>query len=108
VTRVRWQAALVTTLFLAGCSDGGGGLSPSAQRGREIYQAQCAACHHPTDPSKPGSLGPPIKGTPREVLEAKVVRGTYPPGYRPKRDSQVMPPLPALAAEIAPLFDYLK
>jgi len=104
----RWWALVIIAALLTGCSDSGTGLSPSAQRGREIYQAQCSACHHPSNPALPGTLGPPVKGTPREVLEAKVVHGTYPAGYEPKRDSRVMPPLPALAPEIGPLFDYLK
>src|SRR5262245_39368159 len=104
----RWWALVIIAALLTGCSDSGTGLSPSAQRGRAIYQAQCSACHHPSNPALPGTLGPPVTGAPREVLEAKVVHGTYPAGYEPKRDSRVMPPLPALAPEIGPLFDYLK
>ena len=29
-------------------------LSPEAERGRQIYQAQCIACHN-TDPAQPGA-----------------------------------------------------
>jgi mono/diheme cytochrome c family protein len=97
----------VAGLVLVACSDGSS-LSPAAQRGREVYVAQCVACHHPSDPAKPGALGPPIKGTPKPVLEAKVVKGTYPPGYTPKRDSRVMQPMPALAPEIDALAEFLK
>jgi mono/diheme cytochrome c family protein len=94
-------------LLLTACSDGGS-LSPAAQRGREVYLAQCVACHHPSDPAKPGALGPPIKGTPRPILEAKLLKGAYPPGYTPKRDSRVMQPMPALASEIDALAAYLE
>lgn len=78
-----------------------------AQRGRQVYLAQCIACHAP-DPSQPGPLGPPVKGSSRELLEAKVLKGTYPPGYRPKRPTAAMPPQPALAPEIPALAEYLK
>jgi hypothetical protein len=49
-----------------------------------------------------------VKGSPRELLEAKVVNGTYPPGYTPKRPTKVMVPLPAVASEIPALAEYLR
>jgi mono/diheme cytochrome c family protein len=94
-------------VLAGGCSEKPG-LSPSAERGRQIYQSQCTACHHPSDPAKPGALGPEIAGTPRPVLEAKVVQGTYPPGYSPKRSSRIMQPMPALAGDVDALADYLQ
>jgi mono/diheme cytochrome c family protein len=94
-------------LLLAGCSEQPK-LSPQAERGRQAYQAQCVACHHPTDLSKPGAVGPELKGTPRAVLESKVLRGTYPEGYRARRPTNVMPPQPQLAPEIDALAEYLK
>ena len=100
-------AVVAACLAATGCTDPAP-RSASAERGRQVYVAQCTACHHPSDPAKPGALGPPIQGTPREVLEAKVLRGAYPPGYTPKRDSRVMPPMPALTPDIAALADYLK
>jgi hypothetical protein len=42
------------------------------------------------------------------VIESKVVRGTYPPGYTPKRPTTAMPPLPALAPEVPALAEFLK
>jgi mono/diheme cytochrome c family protein len=78
-----------------------------AQRGRQVYLSQCIACHA-TDPSQAGPLGPPVKGSSRELLEAKIVKGTYPPGYRPKRPTAVMPPQSGLAPEIPPLAEFLK
>jgi mono/diheme cytochrome c family protein len=82
-------------------------LDPAAERGRQIYLAQCIACHN-TDPSLPGAVGPEIRGSSRELLEAKVVRGTYPPGYTPKRPTKIMPPQPGLAPDIPDLAAFLK
>ena len=79
----------------------------AAERGRQAYLAQCIACHNP-DPTQPGAVGPPIKGSSRELLEAKVLNGTYPAGYTPKRPTKVMVPIPAAAPEIASLAEYLR
>src|SRR5262249_10917781 len=98
-------ATLLAAAFCAAC--GGPALDPEAERGRQVYLAQCTACHA-TDPAQPGALGPPIKGSPRELLEAKGLRGTYPAGYRPKRATAVMPPQPQIAKDIAVLAAYLK
>ena len=97
--------ACALAVSVAGCARDT--LSPEAERGRQVYLAQCTACHA-TDPAKPGPVGPPIKGSSRELLEAKVLRGTYPPGYRPKRPTAVMPPQPQVAGDIAALTAYLK
>jgi len=78
-----------------------------SSRGKQIYLAQCVACHNP-DPSKAGPLGPPVKGSSRELLEARIVRGTYPPGYKPKSASAVMQPMPHLASAIPDLEAFLK
>ena len=37
-----------------------------------------------------------------------VVKATYPPGYRPKRPTAVMPPQPGVAPEIPALAEFLK
>lgn len=79
----------------------------SAEKGKEVWMAQCIACHNP-DPSKDGPLGPAVKGSSRELLEARVVQGNYPPGYTPKRPSRVMPPRPDLAPSISDLAAYLQ
>jgi mono/diheme cytochrome c family protein len=75
-------------------------------RGRAVYLANCAACHNP-DPSKDGSLGPAIKGASRELIEARVLRGTYPPGYTPKRKTTAMPAQPYLEKSIPDLVAFL-
>ena len=78
----------------------------AVERGRQVYVSQCTACHA-FDASQPGPVGPEVKGASRELLEAKIVRGTYPPGYNPKRPTAVMPPQPALGPEIDALAAYL-
>jgi mono/diheme cytochrome c family protein len=107
----RRDGARVVTLALvaalAGCSDQPGPGGPAAERGRQVYLAQCIACHNP-DPSLAGPLGPPLRGSSRELLDAKLLKGTYPPGYTPKRPTTVMPPQPALEGEIASLAAFLK
>jgi len=101
----RLLLATLATLALAGCDQAQ--LSPSAERGRQIYLSQCVSCHGP-DPAQAGPIGPQIKGSSKELLEAKVVSGTYPAGYTPKRPTTVMLPLPALASDIPALADYLR
>jgi mono/diheme cytochrome c family protein len=82
-------------------------LSPEAERGRQVYVSQCTACHA-FQPSQPGPVGPEVKGATQALLEAKVLRGTYPPGYTPKRTTSVMPPQTHLAGDIDALAAYLK
>jgi mono/diheme cytochrome c family protein len=99
-------AALALALAVGGCSESG--LSPSAERGRQVYLAYCIACHN-TDPAQPGAVGPPLRGSSRELLEAKVVKGIYPPGYTPKRSTKVMVPIAAVTpADVGALADYLR
>jgi mono/diheme cytochrome c family protein len=81
-------------------------LSPQAERGRQVYVSQCTACHA-FDPAQPGAVGPEVRGVPRAVLEAKVLHGTYPPGYTPKRPTSVMPPQAHLAGDLPALAAYL-
>jgi mono/diheme cytochrome c family protein len=93
------------TLALSGCEREK--LSPEAERGRLVYNSQCTACHN-FDPSQPGAVGPEVKGSSRELIEAKVVRGTYPSGYKPKRATRVMPPQAQIAPDVPALAAYLK
>ena len=92
---------------LVGCSNQGSSLSPEAERGRQVYVAQCTSCHA-VDPAQNGPLGPAVKGSSRELLEARILHGTYPPGYTPKRPSAVMQPLPHLAGSLDDLAAFLK
>jgi mono/diheme cytochrome c family protein len=77
------------------------------ERGRQVYTMVCLACHSP-DPRVDGSLGPAIAGASRELLEARVVHGKYPPGYTPKRETQTMVSFPYLAPRIDDLHAYLQ
>jgi mono/diheme cytochrome c family protein len=104
-SRPSLAAVAVLTVALASCSDSG--LSPAAERGRQVYLAQCTSCHA-SDPAQAGPVGPPVKRSPRDLLEAKVLRGTYPAGYTPKRPTSVMPPQPTIEADIGALAEYLQ
>jgi mono/diheme cytochrome c family protein len=102
------RIAALGTLVLglaAGCSQEK--LSPDAERGRQVYQAQCIACHN-TDPAQPGAVGPPVRGSSEALLRAKIVQGTYPTGYTPKRPTKLMQPMPHLANDIPALAAYLR
>ncbi len=76
------------------------------ERGRQIYLANCITCHNP-DPTKRGGSGPEIAGASRELIEARVLRAGYPPGYTPKRTTKSMIPLPHLKPVIDDLAAFL-
>ena len=63
---------------------------PAAARGAKIYRNICLVCHN-ADPNQAGALGPAIAGASRELLQAKVLRGEYPAGYTPQRNTKQMP-----------------
>jgi mono/diheme cytochrome c family protein len=102
---IRCSAALLVLAALAACSPAGPDLSEAAERGKATYFTVCIACHN-AKPSLDG-LGPAIAGSSRDVLEARVIHGVYPPGYQPKRKSQAMPAFPHLAGNIDDLAAYL-
>ncbi|MGH7287739.1 MAG: c-type cytochrome, partial [Myxococcota bacterium] len=77
-----------------------------AKLGEQVYMSNCTACHA-QDPGQPGPVGPAVAGASLELLDAKVLRNTYPPGYTPKRDSQAMMPLVHLAPELPALAAFL-
>jgi mono/diheme cytochrome c family protein len=80
---------------------------PDWQRGRAVYISNCVACHN-SDPSKDGPIGPALKGSGQELLEARVLTSNYPPNYKPKRPTKVMPQFPFLKSEIPYLAAYLR
>jgi len=103
---MRFRVVLVAAAALvAGCSQSPS--DPLSERGRQVYLSQCTQCHA-VDASQNGPVGPPVKGSSRELLEARILSGSYPPGYKPKRPTKVMPPNPALSEEIPALAAYLK
>jgi len=102
-------ATMLLATVIAGCSkesDQSSGKSPDWQRGRAVFLANCVACHN-NDPSKDGSIGPAIAGSSKELLESRVLSTSYPPNYKPKRPTKVMPQFPFLKEEIPYLAAYL-
>lgn len=102
---------LAVLLFsVAGSCNGNGGEQPqtSAERGGQYFAMLCSACHNVNDPTKDGTLGPPVAGSSFELLEAKVLRNEYPPGYTPKRNTKQMVPLPLSAAPLQDLHAFLQ
>ncbi len=99
--------ALALTPLLGACSSSDE--DPQAalvKRGKVVYETNCIACHSP-DPRKDGPLGPTNACASAELLAAKVLRGEYPPGYTPKRDTRAMAPLPHLEQDLSALAAYL-
>jgi len=98
---------VVLALAASACSSGETSQEMSAaDRGERVYKNVCIACHN-ADPSQPGSLGPAVAGSSRELLEHRVLHGTYPEGYVRQRSSAVMPQFPHLAGSIDDLAAYL-
>ena len=95
-------------LFLAAglASAAACGESTLADQGRRVYTQNCAVCHN-TDPTLPGPVGPEIAGSSLALLEARVLRGAYPPGYAPKRTTQQMVAMPFLEKDLPALAAYL-
>jgi len=78
-----------------------------AREGYLVYKRECKVCHS-MNASTDGPLGPPIAGASIELLEARVLRLQYPPGYTPKRATRAMfPALPHLAPKIPALHAFL-
>ena len=77
-----------------------------AARGKLVYSTQCISCHN-RNPKMPGSLGPDLFGSSKELLTARILHAAYPEGYKPKRESHAMPALPHLSGDIDALACYL-
>lgn len=90
----------------AACSKPGPASTPAVTSGRQVYMANCASCHN-SNPSLNGAVGPAIAGSPRELVEARVLHQSYPPGYKPKRTTHLMRKLPWLAPKIDDLTAFL-
>ena len=99
-------AGALAALLAVGCGESNKDGATGVQRGRRVYVANCTVCHN-TDPALPGSIGPAVAGSPRALIEARVLRAEYPPGYTPKRSTHAMVALPQLAGSIDDLAAYL-
>lgn len=75
-------------------------------RGRAVYNSICASCHN-VNPKVDGALGPALSESSLELLEARVIHGTYPPGYKPKRETQQMAVLPQFKNDLPAIHAYL-
>jgi len=76
----------------------------AAARGLQVIIAGAGGAAH-----LPGMVAAhtwlPVLGVP---VESKVLRGTYPPGYAPKRPTSIMQPIPAVAPDVPALAEYLR
>lgn len=107
---LNWQKAVVLTsvaaLFSCTQKPSGPPLSPLAEKGKRAYIANCIVCHN-SDPRLNGAVGPAVSASSLELLQAKIIHGSYPPGYKPKRESSAMAPLPHLKNELEALREFL-
>lgn len=77
----------------------------SSKTGEVVYKANCAVCH---GASGEGKVGPDIRYSSLELLNLKVTEGRYPEGYKPQRDTHVMPRFPHLYPKLPDVLEYLK
>lgn len=91
-----WKVIL---LVLTSCS-------VATNRGRYLYNVHCTVCHN-SDPELDGSLGPALKGSSANLLALKLLEGTYPRSYKPKRTTRIMPKYFMSLEDIIYLEEYL-
>ncbi|MDQ3000135.1 MAG: cytochrome c [Fibrobacterota bacterium] len=102
---VLFTTACVLQLWTA-CGKKDPNADPKAVAGRTVYLSYCISCHN-VNPKLDGSMGPAVKGSSLDLLTARVIHGTYPAGYMPKRPSKIMVSLPLTEANIEDLHVYL-
>lgn len=95
----------VFAFALAACGGPPKPMTP-AEQGRIVYMTNCVICHN-ANPNLPGSQGPPIAGSSRELVYDRVIFLKYPPGYTPKRATHAMRALPQLKDRIDDLTAFL-
>jgi len=75
-------------------------------KGKAIYRRNCISCHN-INPKLVGSVGPDLYGSSLDLLRSKVIYGTYPKGYKPKRNTKIMPKFPSLEPNIEAIKEFL-
>ena len=103
--RIEFLAAFAVAAVLLACKSAAD--ATPAELGKRAYVANCIACHNP-DPAKDGTIGPALAGSSLALVEARIMRAEYPPGYTPKRDSHLMPAQPFLKNDVPALAAYLE
>ncbi|HSR57274.1 MAG TPA: hypothetical protein VLL57_03760 [Candidatus Binataceae bacterium] len=99
-------AALIIAAFTAAVAALSCKPATPVERGRAIYLSRCVVCHN-QNPNRAGVKGPPIAGSSRELVEGRVLRLEYPPGYKPQRTTHAMKAMPELARSIDDLAAFL-
>ena len=75
-------------------------------KGKKVYLRLCANCHG-KDPAWGNFRNPAVTGSSRELLEARILRAAYPPGYKPKKTTKKMPAFPREEPNIDDLYAFL-
>lgn len=75
-------------------------------RGEAVYRANCITCHN-VNPAQDGSVGPSLKGSPVELVRLRVTEQSYPAGYKPKRDTKIMPKVNVSEEDIKAIVAFL-
>jgi mono/diheme cytochrome c family protein len=101
-----YRSGIATIFAIAISACGPSKQMTPAERGRIVYMTNCVVCHN-ANPNLAGSQGPPIAGSPRELVYDRVIFLKYPPGYTPKRTTHAMRALPQLANRIDDLTAFL-
>ncbi len=107
ISIVSLAATAIVLGGLTACTKSSPPVEPDAvAEGRRLFLINCASCHN-INPNLEGSVGPAIAGSPRALVEARVLHQGYPPGYHPKRTTHLMRALPWLAPKIDDLTAFL-
>lgn len=79
----------------------------TALANQRLYERNCTKCHN-MDPSKAGPIGPELVTTPQSVFRTKIVHGTYPKDYVPKRKTKIMPKFKLFDWQVDSLYWYVQ
>lgn len=73
--------------------------------GKDVFELHCLGCH---GEKGVGNFGPNIQNSSEELIKLKTQEGKYPKGYKPKRDTTLMPIIKLSSDEIKALNKFLK